>query len=90
VTSDGALILIRELDEQLGLEKFIAEQLSDSRRGVNRQFTLTDLRRQVGLQPLGGLRGSSCKIFKPKRMHERVSNRTWKFGRVFRQFLFVD
>jgi len=29
VTSDGGLVLIRELDEQLGLEKRIAEQLSD-------------------------------------------------------------
>jgi hypothetical protein len=30
VTSGGGLILIRELDEQLGLEKLIAEQLIDS------------------------------------------------------------
>jgi hypothetical protein len=28
VTSDGGLILIRELDERLGMEKLIAEQLS--------------------------------------------------------------
>jgi len=35
VTSDGGLILIRELDERLGLEKLIAEQLSDSRQGLN-------------------------------------------------------
>jgi len=31
VTSDGGLILIRELDQRLGLEKLIEEQLSDSR-----------------------------------------------------------
>jgi hypothetical protein len=31
VTSDGGLILIRELDERLGLEKLIEEQLRDSR-----------------------------------------------------------
>jgi hypothetical protein len=30
VTSDGGLILIRDLDERLGLEKLIEEQLSDS------------------------------------------------------------
>ena len=30
VTSDGGLILIRELDERLGLEKHIEEELSDS------------------------------------------------------------
>jgi hypothetical protein len=29
VTSDGGLILIRELDERLGLEKLIEENLSD-------------------------------------------------------------
>jgi hypothetical protein len=36
VTSDGGLVLIRELDEQLGLEKLIREQLSDSRQGLNK------------------------------------------------------
>jgi hypothetical protein len=30
VSSDGGLILIRELDERLGLEKLIEEHLSDS------------------------------------------------------------
>jgi hypothetical protein len=34
VTSDGGLILVRELDERLGLEKLIEEQLSDSRQGL--------------------------------------------------------
>ena len=43
VTSDGGLILIRELDERLGLEKLIEEHLSDSRQGLNKQFTLADL-----------------------------------------------
>lgn len=43
VTSDGGLILIRELDERLGFEKLIEEQLSDWRMGLNKQFTLTDL-----------------------------------------------
>ena len=36
VTSDGGLILIRELDERLGLEKLIEEQLSDSRQGFSK------------------------------------------------------
>ena len=31
VTSDGCLILVRELDERLGQEKLIEEHLSDSR-----------------------------------------------------------
>ena len=33
VTSDAGLILVRELDERLGLETLIAEHLSDSRQG---------------------------------------------------------
>ena len=53
-TSDGGLILIRELDEQLGLEKLIAEQPSDSRQGLNKQFTLADLLRH-SIEPLGRL-----------------------------------
>jgi len=32
VTSDGGLILVRELDERLGLEKLIEERLRDSRQ----------------------------------------------------------
>ena len=35
VTSDAGLILVRELDERLGLEAIIAEYLSDSRHGLN-------------------------------------------------------
>ncbi len=46
VTSDGGLILVRELDERLGLKKFIKEHLSDSPQGLNTHFTLTDLLRQ--------------------------------------------
>ena len=38
VTSDGGLILVRELDERLGLGKLIGEHLSDSRKGTNKQF----------------------------------------------------
>jgi hypothetical protein len=46
VTSDGGLILVRELDERLGFEKLIQEHISDSRQGLNKQFTLADLLRQ--------------------------------------------
>jgi Transposase DDE domain group 1 len=35
------------LDERLGLEQLIEEHLSDSRQGLNKQFTLTDLLRQA-------------------------------------------
>ena len=46
VTSDGGLILVRELDERLGLGDLIAEHLSDARRGKNTQLPLADLFRQ--------------------------------------------
>ena len=43
VTSDGGLILIRELDERLGLGKLIDEHLTDSRQGSNKKFPFVDL-----------------------------------------------
>ena len=54
VTSDGGLTLVRELDERLGLEKLIGEHLSDSRQGLNKQFTLADLLRQSVYSRLAG------------------------------------
>ena len=48
VTSDAGLILVRELDERLGLEAIIAAHLRDSRHGLNTQFRLPDLLRQSG------------------------------------------
>jgi hypothetical protein len=46
VTSDGGLIVARELDERLGLGALIAQHVTDSRRGKNTQFPLADLFRQ--------------------------------------------
>src|SRR5215831_1945767 len=54
VTSDAGLILVRELDERLGLQAFIAEHLSDSRHGLNTQFPLPDLVRQSIYSRLAG------------------------------------
>jgi hypothetical protein len=45
VTSDGGLVLVRELDERLGLSELIGQHLSDS-RGKNTQLPLADLLRQ--------------------------------------------
>ena len=39
ITSDAGLLLVRELDERLGLATLIAEHLSDSRQGLNTQFS---------------------------------------------------
>jgi len=46
VTSDGGPIVVRELDERLGLGELIAQHLADSRRRKNTQFPLADLLRQ--------------------------------------------
>ena len=46
VTSDGGLILVRELDEQLRFGDLVAEHLSDARSGKNTQLPLVDLFRQ--------------------------------------------
>lgn len=54
VTSDGGLILVRELDERLGLSKLMERHLSDSRRGKNIQLPLADLLRQSIYSRLAG------------------------------------
>ena len=45
VTSDGGLVLVRELDERLGFSELIARHLTDS-RAKNTQLPLADLLRQ--------------------------------------------
>ena len=54
VTSDGRLILVRELDERFGLSGLIGEHLVDSRTGRNQQFLLADLLRQSVYSRLAG------------------------------------
>src|SRR5882762_6557745 len=54
VTSDGGLILVRELDERLGFGHLISQHLTDSRRGKNTQLPLADLVRQSVYSRLAG------------------------------------
>jgi hypothetical protein len=54
VTSDSGLILVRELDERFGLDSLIAEHLTETRQGLNRQFRLGDLLRQSVYSCLAG------------------------------------
>jgi Transposase DDE domain group 1 len=54
VTSDGGLILVRELDERLALGDLITEHLTDSRRGKNTQLPLADLFRQSVYSRMAG------------------------------------
>ena len=53
VTSDGGLILVRELDERLGFGELIKQHLRDS-RGKNAQFCFADLLRQSIYSRLAG------------------------------------
>src|ERR1017187_9263192 len=54
VTSDSGLLLVRELDERLGLSALIAENILDGRRGKNTQLPLPDLLRQSIYSRLAG------------------------------------
>ena len=53
VTSDGGLILVRELDERLGFGELIVQHLTDS-RGKNAQLGFADLLRQSVYSRLAG------------------------------------
>jgi hypothetical protein len=53
VTSDGGLLLVRELDERLGFGGLIERHLSDG-RGKNTQLPLADLVRQSVYSRLAG------------------------------------
>ena len=57
VTSDSGLIVVRELDERLGLGDLIAQHLTDSRRGKNTQLPLADLLRQSVYSRMAGYEG---------------------------------
>jgi hypothetical protein len=54
VTSDGGLVLVRELDKRLSLSKLVDGHLNDSRRGKNIQLPLADLLRQSIYSRLAG------------------------------------
>ena len=53
VTSDGGLVLLRELDERLGLSELIERHLTDS-RGKNTQLKFADLLSQSVYSRLAG------------------------------------
>ncbi len=53
-TSDSGLLLVRELDERLGLSALIVENIMDDRRGKNTQLPLPDLLRQSTYSRLAG------------------------------------
>jgi hypothetical protein len=54
ITSDAGLLLVRELDERLGLTRLISDNLTDNRRGKNTQLPLPDLLHQSIYSQLAG------------------------------------
>ncbi len=65
VTSDGGLILVRELDERLGFSDLIAQHITDP-RGRNAQFPLTDLVRQSIYRRLAGYEDITMRSGSPR------------------------
>ena len=59
VTSNGGLLLVRELDECLGVAGLIQNHLVDSRTGRNTQIPLADLFRQSAYSGLAGYETST-------------------------------
>ena len=53
ITSDSGLILVREMDERLGLSELIREHLTDH-RGLNSRLPLADLFRLSVYSRLAG------------------------------------
>ena len=54
VTSNGGLVLVRELDERLGFGELVAQHLTNSRRANNTQLPLADLLRQSVFSRMAG------------------------------------
>jgi hypothetical protein len=54
VTSDSGLLLVRKLDERLGLSALMLENIMDGRRGKNKPLPLPDLLRQSIYSCLAG------------------------------------
>src|ERR1035437_3998954 len=65
VTSDGGLVLVRELDERLGFGELIERHLADA-RGKNTQLPLADLLRQSVYSRLAGMKMSTTPSASPR------------------------
>jgi len=54
ISSDGGLLLFRELDDVLGLHELMGEHLGDTRTGHNRWHSMISLSRQSTFGRLAG------------------------------------
>jgi len=75
VTSDAGLLVVRELDERLGLTGIIQNHLVDSRTGRNTQFPLADLFRQSAYSRLGGHEDLNGPAERDPQRREKPQNR---------------
>ncbi len=76
VTSDGGLILVRELDERLGFGELIEQHLTDPRR-TNRRLPPADLLRQPVYSRLAGYEDLNDAQRLSQDTTFRLSNRGW-------------
>src|SRR4051812_27904826 len=82
VTSDGGLIVVRELDERLGFGELITQHLADSRRGKNTQLPLADLFRQSVYSRIAGYEdvNDAERLARDPTFRLIGSERTWDRG----------
>jgi len=86
VTSDGGLLLVRELDERLGLSALILENIMDGRRGKNMQLPLRDLLRQSIYSRLAGYEdvNDAERLTQGPTFHLIGSEKIWERGAALR------
>jgi len=82
VTSDGGLLVVRELDEHLRLTGLIQNYLVDSRTGRNTQFPLADLFGQSAYSRLAGYEdlNDATRLASDPTFRLMGSKRVWERG----------
>jgi hypothetical protein len=82
VTSDGGLILMRDLDERLGFGELIDRHLVDRRQGKNTQFPLADRLRQPVSSGLAGYEdvNDAERLAQDPTFHLIGSEKIWERG----------
>ena len=82
VTSDGGLVLVRELDKRLGFGELIARHLADP-RGRNSQLPLADLLRQPVYSRLAGYEdlNDAARLSQDPTFRLIGSRKIWELGR---------
>ena len=82
VTSDGGLILVRELDERLGFGDLIVQHLTESPRGKNTQLPLADLLRQSVYSRIAGYEdvNNAERVSRDSTIRLIGSEKTWDRG----------